>query len=177
MWVLPAVPGGSDSTKCQTLSLYQSLLSIWLDVQIKKSTSLKAGCKAWTSIPEKKRSALWYTAPTKWNFNEQKQNLISLLRKQMSLFFSCFNISLAQHLPFYSGTSSLRTEERPSVPLCTVFSPKMFGFVCFRKPLGKVCWGIKIYCSGFFFFGGKIVKFYLIEFGIVIRKLVAFGMW
>lgn len=44
----------SDSTKCQTLSLYQSLLSIWLDVQIKKSTSLKAGCKAWTSIPEKK---------------------------------------------------------------------------------------------------------------------------
>lgn len=45
----------------------------------------------------KKKSALWYTAPTTWNFNEQKQNPISLLRKQMSLFFSCFNILLAQH--------------------------------------------------------------------------------
>lgn len=102
-----------DSTKCHTLLLYQSLLSIWLDVQIKKSTSLKV----WTSIPGEKRSARWSTAPTKWNFNEQKQNLISLLRKQVALFFSCFRISLAQHLPFYSGTSSLRTEKRLSVSL------------------------------------------------------------
>ena len=35
-----------DSTECCALSFYPSLLSIWLDVQIKKSTRLKAGCKA-----------------------------------------------------------------------------------------------------------------------------------
>lgn len=88
----------------------------------------------------------------KWNFNEQKQNLISLLRKpMMSLFFSCRNISLAQHLPFYSGTSPLRTEERPPVSLGSVFSPKICGFVCLRKLLGKVSCGVKVCCSGVLF--------------------------
>lgn len=94
--------------------------------------------------------------PTKWNFNEQKQNLSSSHRKQISLFFSCFNISPAQHRPLYSGTCPPRTDERPSVSLCTVFLPKMFGFLCFRKLLRCLVVSRSIVLE--FCFRGKIVK-------------------
>lgn len=49
--VLQVIPTGSETQTRVTPpvpypSLYHSLVSIWLDVQIKKSTSLRTGCKA-----------------------------------------------------------------------------------------------------------------------------------
>lgn len=102
MWGVQAAPGGSEThtpvipPNAHPVFIAQPVVHV-AGCSNQEIYTPQGWMKGLHEHPGEEKSARWYTAPTMWNFNEQKRNPVSLLRKQMSLFFSCFNILVAHH--------------------------------------------------------------------------------